>query len=49
MGSNYLTATEPLREGSLLFTTKFLEIPRNHLIDHGRIKGCVDLGDTQWF
>ena len=31
--------TEPLREGSLLFTTKFAKIPGAHLIDLGKIKG----------
>ena len=30
---------EPLREGSLLFTTKFPEIPGTHFIDFGRMKG----------
>ena len=30
---------ELLRGGSLLFTTKFPEIPGTHLIDHGRMKG----------
>ena len=30
---------EPLRGGSLLFTTKFLEIPGTHFIDLGRMKG----------
>ena len=30
---------EPLREGSLLFTTKFPEIPGTHFIDLGRMKG----------
>ena len=40
---------EPLRGGSLLFTTKFPEIPGTHFIDLGRMKGCVDLGATQWF
>ena len=30
---------EPLQGGSLLFTTKFLEIPDTHLIDLGRMKG----------
>ena len=29
---------EPLRGGSLLFTTKLTEIPRNHFIDLGRMK-----------
>ena len=40
---------EPLQGGSLLFTTKFPEIPGTHFIDLGRIKGCVDPGATQWF
>ena len=30
---------EPLRGGSLLFTTKFPEIPGTHFTDHGRMKG----------
>ena len=30
---------DPLREGSLLFTTKFPEIPGTHFIDLGRMKG----------
>ena len=30
---------EPLRGGSLLFTTKFPEIPDTHFIDLGRMKG----------
>ena len=30
---------EPLRGGSLLFTTKFSEIPGTHFIDLGRMKG----------
>ena len=30
---------QPLREGSLLFTTKFPEIPGTHFIDLGRMKG----------
>ena len=29
---------EPLRGGSLLFTTKFPEIPGTHFIDLGRMK-----------
>ena len=37
---------EPLRGGSLLFTTKFPEIPGTHFIDLGRMK---DLEATQWF
>ena len=30
---------EPLREGSLLFTTKFQEIPGTYFIDLGRMNG----------
>ena len=30
---------EPLRRGILLFTRKFQEIPGNHVIDLGRMKG----------
>ena len=30
---------EPLQGGSLLFTTKFPEIPGTHFIDLGRMKG----------
>ena len=33
MGFNCLKATEPLQGGSLLFTTKFLEISATHLIN----------------
>ena len=32
---------QPLRGGSLLFTTKFPEIPGTHFIDLGRMKGCM--------
>ena len=39
MGFSCLKATEPLRGGSLLFTTKFLESPGTHLIDLGMMKG----------
>ena len=39
LGFNCLKTTEPLPGGSLLFTTKFPEIPGTHLIDLGRIKG----------
>ena len=35
---NYLNATEPLRGGSLPFTTKFPEIPGTHLIDPKKMK-----------
>ena len=38
MGFNYLKAAEPLRGDSLLFTTKFPEIPGTYLIDLGRMK-----------
>ena len=30
---------DPLRGGSLLFTTKFPEVPGTHFIDLGRMKG----------
>ena len=49
MGLNYLKATKPLQGDSLLFTTKFPEIPGAHLINLGRMKGWVDLEATQWF
>ena len=40
---------QPLRRGSLLFTTQFPEIPGTLFIDLGRMKGRVDFGATQWF
>ena len=40
---------EPLRGGSLLFTTKFPENSGTHFTELGRMKGWVDLGATQWF
>ena len=40
---------EPLRGGSLLFITKFPEIPGTHFIDLLRTNVRVDLGTTQWF
>ena len=40
---------EPLRGGSLLFTTKFPDIPGTHFIDLRRMKGRVNLGATLWF
>ena len=40
---------QPLRKGSLHFTTKFPEIPGTHCINLGRTKGWVNLGATQWF
>ena len=39
MGFNSFKATEPLRGGSLLFTTKFPEIPGIHFINLRRMKG----------
>ena len=35
---------QPLRGGSLLFTTQFPEIPVTHFINLGRMKGWVELG-----
>ena len=43
------SSLEPLRGGSLLFSTKSPEIPGTHFIDLGGMKGWVDLEDTQWF
>ena len=40
---------EPLRGVSLLFTTKFPEIPCTHFINLGRMNSWVNLGATQWF
>ena len=40
---------EPLREGSLLFTTKSPEIPGTHFIHLRRLKGWVNLGATRGF
>ena len=39
MGGSTASRLEPLRAGSLLFTTKFPEIPGTHFIDLGRMKG----------
>ena len=47
--SSTASRLEPLRGGSLLFTTRFPEIPGTHFIDLGRMKGWVDLGATQQF
>ena len=38
-GVQLFKVTKPLRVGSLLFTTKFLEFPGAHLVDLGRMKG----------
>ena len=40
MGFNCLKAADPLRRSSLLFTTKFPDIPGTHLIDLVRMKVC---------
>ena len=37
--SSIASVLEPLRGGSLLFTTKFPEFPGTHFIDLGRMKG----------
>ena len=39
MGFNCLKATEPLHGGSLLFITKFPEIPSTHLVNLRKMKG----------
>ena len=36
-------------EAVYFFTIQFPEIPGTHFIDLGTMKGCVDLGATQWF
>ena len=41
MEFNWKSRLESLQGGSLLFTTKFPEIPSR--------KGCVDIEATQWF
>ena len=38
-GGSTASRLEPLRGGSLIFTTKFPEIPGTHFIDLGRMKG----------
>ena len=48
-GVQLLKATEPVRRSSVLFTTKFPDIPGTHLIDLDRVKVLVDLGATKWF
>ena len=48
-GVQLLKAIEPVRRSSLLFTTKFPDIPGTHLIDLDRVKVLVDLGATKWF
>ena len=46
MEFNCFKATDHLRGGSLLFATKFPEIPGTHLNVLGRMKGWVDVGAT---
>ena len=41
MGFNCLKTTEPLRGTSLLFSTKFPDIPDAHLVDLGSMKVFV--------
>ena len=52
-GSTALGSTalrlEPLWGSSLLFTTKFAEIPGTHFIGLGRMRGWVNFEATQWF
>lgn len=48
IGFNYLKTTEALR-GDRRLNTKSQGVSSNHLIDHERIKGWVDLGDTKLF
>ena len=40
---------EPLRECSLIFTTKYPEIPGTYFISLRRMKDWVNLGATLWF
>ena len=40
---------ELLQGGSLLYASKFPEIPGTHFIDLGSMKGWFSLGATQWF
>ena len=46
MGFSCLKDMEPLRGDSLLFTTKFPEIPGTHFNNLKRMKGWVDLEGT---
>ena len=49
MGFNYLKAKEPLLGDSLLFITKFPEIPGTHLINLRRIKAELILKPPSGF
>ena len=40
---------EPLQGGSLLFTSKFPDIPGIYFINLRRMNSWVDLGASQWF
>ena len=40
---------EPLWGGSLLYNTKFPEIPGTHFISIEKMEGWVELGATKWF
>ena len=44
MGFNCLQTTESVRGESLLFTTRAQGVSDTHLINHGRMKGWVNLG-----
>ena len=46
VGFDCLKATEPLQEDSLLFTTQSPGVTGTHLINLGRMKGCVSLTAT---
>ena len=46
--SSTASRLEPLWAGSLLYNTKFSEIPGTHFIDLGKMKGWFDLGATEW-
>ena len=49
-GSGSAASRVELLQGvSLIFTTKFPEIPGSHFIYFSRMKDQVDLGATQWF
>ena len=47
--SSTASRLEPLRRGSLLFTTKFPDIPGTHFINLVIMKGWVDLWARYWF
>ena len=43
------SSLEPLRGGSLLFTSKSPEISGTDFMNLGKMKSRVNLGATQWF